>query len=169
MGVPAKSSKVARYAVVGIVAPHLRNQLGMLLGDRQMSVCPTPVGDRRQRAGVTLLCRYLPHHVLALPRLSPDVAEAEEGERCPIRVRVVLAIWSVVAEIDEACLVGVERELVPSKTLAQYVQNPLGILAIREGHDGIVGESDKGTFPLEAWFHLILEPLIQHMVQKNVR
>src|SRR5580692_5192392 len=67
----------------------------MLLGDRQMSVCPTPVADRRQRAGVTLLCRYLPHHVLTLPRLSPNVAEAEEGERCPIRVRVVLAIWSV--------------------------------------------------------------------------
>src|SRR5262245_2694785 len=43
MGLPAKSAKVARYAVVGIVAPHLRNQLGMLVGDRQMSVCPTPV------------------------------------------------------------------------------------------------------------------------------
>jgi hypothetical protein len=28
------------------VAPHFRNQLGM--------VCPTAVGDRRQRAGVTL-------------------------------------------------------------------------------------------------------------------
>src|SRR5262245_30063839 len=106
MGVPAKSSKVPRYAVVGIVAPHLHNQLGMLVGDRPMSVCPTPVGDRRQRAGVTLLCRYLPHHVLALPRLSPHVAEAEEGERCPIRVQVVLAIWSVAAEIDEARLSG---------------------------------------------------------------
>src|SRR5215813_3051759 len=46
MGVPAKSSKVARYTIVGIVAPHLRNQLGMLLGDRQMSVCPPPVADR---------------------------------------------------------------------------------------------------------------------------
>src|SRR5262249_43005463 len=31
--------------------------------------------NRRQRAGVTLLCRYLPHHVLTLPRLSPNVAE----------------------------------------------------------------------------------------------
>ena len=101
------------------MAPHLRNQLGMLLADRQMSVCPTPVADRRQRAGVTLLCRYLPHHVLSLPRLSPNVAEAEERERCPIRVRVVLATWSIAAEIDKACLVGMERELVPSKTLAQ--------------------------------------------------
>src|SRR5262244_1972424 len=141
----------------------------MLLGDRSMPVIPAPVRNRRQRAGIALLCRYLPHHVLTLPRLSPNVAEAEEGERCPIRVRVVLAIWSVAAEIDEACLVGVERELVPSKTLAQYVQNPLGILEVRERHDGVIGESGEGTFPLEPRFHLVLEPLIQHMMQENVR
>jgi len=58
------------------MAPHFRDQLGMLLGDRQMPVLPTPLGHRCQRAGITLLCRYLPHHVLALPRLSPHVAEA---------------------------------------------------------------------------------------------
>src|SRR5262249_6559532 len=126
--------KVARYAVVGIVAPHLRNQLSMLLGDRLVPVRPAPVLHRRQRAGVTLLGRYLPHHVLTLPRLSPNVAEAEKGERCPLRVRVVLAIWSVAAEIDEARLAGMERELVPSKTLAQYVQ-------VRERHHGSSGRS----------------------------
>jgi hypothetical protein len=141
----------------------------MLLGDRQMAVYPTPVGDHRQRAGVTLRCRYLPHHVLTLSRLSPNVAKAEKGERCPIRVRLVPAIWSVTAEIDVACLVGMERELVPSKTLAQYIQNPLGILEIRERHHGVVGEPDKGTFPLKPRLHLELEPLIQHMMQENVR
>ena len=60
-------------------------------------------------------------------------------------------------------------ELVPSETLAQYVQYPLGILDIRKRHHGVVGESDKGTSLPEAWFHLILEPLIQHMMQENVR
>jgi hypothetical protein len=39
-------------------------------------------------------------------------------------------------EIDEACLVGVERELVPSKTPAQNVQNPLGILEVRKAPSG---------------------------------
>jgi hypothetical protein len=63
---------------------------------------------------------------------------------------------------------GPHLELVPSKTLAQNVQNPLGILEVRERHDGVVGESDKGTFPLEAWLHLVLEPLVQHMVQEDV-
>ena len=81
---------------------------------------------------------------------------------------MVLVIWSVTAEIDEACLVGMERELVPSKTLAQNIQNPLGILEVRERHDGVVGESDKGTSPPKPRFHLVLEPLIQHMMQEDV-
>src|SRR5262249_39972235 len=119
-------------------------------GARLTAARPAPVPPGRQRAGVTLICRYLPHHVLTLPRLSPNVAEAEEDERCPARVRVVLAIWSVAAEIDEARLVGMERELVPCETLAQNFQNPLGILEVRARHHGIVDVSDKGTFPLEA-------------------
>jgi hypothetical protein len=82
---------------------------------------------------------------------------------------MVLAVWSVAAKVDEACLVGVERELVPSKTLAQSGQNPRGILEIRERHYGIVGETDKGTFPLQTWFHHVLEPLIQHMMEVDIR
>jgi hypothetical protein len=34
--------------------------------------------------------------------------------------------------LDDACLVGMERELVPSETLAQNIQNPLGIPEVRE-------------------------------------
>src|SRR5437870_13772465 len=120
-----------------------------------MPVFPAPLGHRCQRAGVTLLCRYLPHHVPALSRLSPNVAEAEKGERCPIRVRVVLAIWSFEAEINEACLVGMQRELVPSKTLAQNVEDPLRVAEVCERHHSIVGEPDKGTFPLQARLHLV--------------
>jgi hypothetical protein len=36
-----------------------------------MPVGPTPLCNRRQRAGVTALGRYLPHHILACPRLAP--------------------------------------------------------------------------------------------------
>ena len=93
IGVPAYSSKVARYAVVGIVAPHHRGQMGALVRDRLMPVAPTPVRHRRQRAGVAVLCRYLPHHILACPRLAPDVGEAEEGERGTVRLRMVSPIW----------------------------------------------------------------------------
>src|SRR5262249_36206551 len=109
----------ARYAVVGIVAPHHRNQMGMLLRDRLVSIFPAPLADRCQRAGVTVLRRYFAHDVLAVLRLAPYVGEAAKGERCPTRVRGGLSIWSVAAEIDESRLVGVERELVPTEALAQ--------------------------------------------------
>src|ERR1700681_1547490 len=55
--------------------------MAALVRDRLMPVAPTPVRNRRQCAGVTVLRRYLPHHILACPRLAPDVSEAEEGER----------------------------------------------------------------------------------------
>src|ERR1017187_4924297 len=65
IGAPAQSSKVASYAVVRIVAPHHRDQMGLLVREGLMPVDPTPSRHRRQRSGVTVLCRYLPHHILA--------------------------------------------------------------------------------------------------------
>jgi hypothetical protein len=50
-----------------IVAPHHRGQMGVLVRDRLMPVVPTPIRHRRQCAGVAVLCRYLPHHILARP------------------------------------------------------------------------------------------------------
>ena len=77
--------------------------------------------------------------------------------------------WSFEAEVDEARLVGMERKLVPSETLAQNAENPLGVEEVLKRHHGIVGVPDKGTSPLKAWLHLVLEPLIQHVVQENIR
>src|SRR6478735_724483 len=53
------------------MAPHHRGHMGMLVGDGLVPVHPTPSRDRRQRAGVPALRRYLPHHILACPRLAP--------------------------------------------------------------------------------------------------
>jgi hypothetical protein len=114
--------------------------MGLLVRDGLMPVDPTPSRNRRQRAGVTVLCRHLPHHILACPRLAPDVGEAEEGERGTIRLRMVSPIWSVVAEIDEARLVGMECESIPYKTLTQNTKDPLGIEEFLERHHGIISE-----------------------------
>src|SRR5262245_3437227 len=89
----------------------------------------------RYRTGVTFLCSYLPHDVLDIPRRSPHVAEAEKGGRGPIHVGGGLPIWSITTEVDEARFVGVERELIPSETLAQNVKDPLGVPEIRKRHD----------------------------------
>src|SRR5258707_11348981 len=118
--------------------------MGVLVRNGLMPVVPTPGRHRRQRAGVTVLCRDLPHHILACPRLAPDVGEAEEAERGIIRLRMMCPIWSVVAEIDEARLVGMECEPIPCKPLAQDAEDPLGIEDTLERHHGIVSEADKG-------------------------
>src|SRR6202162_2262231 len=80
IGVPAHSFDVARDAVVGIVAPHHHRQMGVLVPDGLMPVGPTPICNRRQRAGVTALGRYLPHHILACPRLAPRVGVSRPAE-----------------------------------------------------------------------------------------
>src|SRR5215471_16390102 len=138
--------------------------MGVLVRDGLMPVEPTPSRHRRQRSRVAVLCRYLPHHILACPRLAPDVGEAEEGERGTIRLRLVSPIWSVVAEIDEARLVGMERKPISRKSPAQNSEDPLGVEDILECHHGIVSEADNGTSPLEPWSHLKFEPFIQHVV-----
>jgi hypothetical protein len=38
-----------------------------------------------------------------------------------------------------------ERELVPRKTLAQYIQNPLGILKVCERHHGVISKMIDGS------------------------
>src|ERR1700730_3554760 len=143
--------------------------MGALVRDRLMPVDPTPSRNRRQRSGVTVLCRYLSHHILDCPRLAPNVGKAKEGERGTIRLRIVRPICSGVAEIDEPRLVGMECESIPCKSLAQDAKDPLGIKEVLESHPRIISEADKGTSPLETWPHLQLKPFIQHVVQENVR
>ena len=149
VGVPAQSFDIAGDAVVGIVAPHHHGQMGVLVPDGLMPVGPAPILDRRQRTGVTVLCRYLPHHILACPRFAPHVSKSEKGERGTIRLRMVSPIWPVVAEINEARLVWMECESIPCKPLAQHAEDPLGIEEVLERQDGIVSKADKGTSPPE--------------------
>src|SRR5208337_1753710 len=85
-------------------------------------------------------------HVLAVPRPSPDMGQAEEVEAGAIRLRMACALCHLRAEIDEACLVGMEREPKPRKTLPQDRQHAFGVDDIVERHDRIVGEPGKGAF-----------------------
>jgi hypothetical protein len=92
-----------------------RRQPGALFACESMPVGPAPILDRGQRAGKTALGRHLPHHVLAFPRLSPRVGEAEEVER------LCLAVWgrpamTLRAEVDEARLVRMQLEAEPTKS-----------------------------------------------------
>jgi hypothetical protein len=141
----------------------------MLFRDRSMSVFPAPLGHCRQSTGVSAFGRYLPYYGPTAPRPAPHVSQAEEVERSTIHIRMVRRLRPSVTEVDEARLVGMERKPVPLKTLAQDREDPSGIVEVFKCHDEIVGVPDKGTSPPQARSHLGLEPLIQHIVQINVR
>src|SRR5208283_3278670 len=99
----------------------------MLVANGPVPVFPTPVAHRGHCTGEAALGRDLPDHVLAVPRPSPDMGQAEEVEGGPIRFRMTRGLCRLWAEIDEACLVGMEREPKSSKTLAQDCQDALGV------------------------------------------
>src|SRR6266436_10016075 len=130
---------VPRDPIVGIVTIDYRRQPRVLFACRPMPVGPAPFLDRGQRAGKSTFGRRLPHHVLALPRLSPRVGEAEEVER------LRLAVWrrpamTLRAEVDEARLVRMQLEAEPTKPFPQHVHDPLGIIVGLESHHEVISE-----------------------------
>src|SRR5690348_16324432 len=85
-GVPAQSPAIAAYAVVGIVTAHHRGQMGLLCGERLVPVGPAPFIHHGQCTRKAALGRDLPQYGLAIPRLAPDMGQAEEVERGAIRL-----------------------------------------------------------------------------------
>jgi hypothetical protein len=151
------------------MAPHHLSQMTLLFGYAEMQIVSAPTAYRGQRASETTLRCALVYHTLSLPRLDPDMGKAKEVEGGPTRRRVGLAIGPLEAEIDEACLVRMQRKPVSFKTLAQHRQRPLGAEEVLKRHDQIVGIPDKDTSPLQPWTHHCLEPFVQHMVQEDIR
>src|SRR5690606_11988669 len=134
-----------------------------------MPISPAPVTNRSQSSSKTVFGRNLHHHVFSSTRPSPHMGQAEKVEVGAIRFRMPRKLRLSRAKVDEACLVGMECKSKPFKTLAQYCQDPLGIDDVVKCHYGVVGIPYKGASPAEPWSHLTLKPIIQHMVQKNVR
>src|SRR6478752_7141875 len=79
-------------AVVGEVAPHHRGQMAMLVAEGPVAVFPTPAVDCGHCAGKPAFGRYLPNHVLTVPRPPPDMGEAKEVEGGPVRLRMARAL-----------------------------------------------------------------------------
>jgi hypothetical protein len=73
------------------------------------------------------------------------------------------------AEVEETRLVRVQLKAEPAKPLPQHVHDPLGVLVVLKGHHEVIGKPYQARLPLHAWSHHVLKPLVQHMVQENVR
>ena len=141
----------------------------MLVAERPVAACPTPVTDRSHRAGKPALGRHLPNHVFAVPRPSPNMGQAQEVEAGPIRFRMARTPQPLWAEVDEARLVGVEGKSIPCETLAQNRQRRLASTTLSNAINVSSANRTRVHSPSKTRFHLGLEPFVQHMVQEDVR
>src|SRR5215210_6633634 len=86
--------------------------------------CPSLLNHNAKYKRLLPPCCDFANGIDPFARLAPDMGEAEEVERGAMRSRVVGALRPLEAEVDEARLVGMEREPIPGKTLAQNSQDP---------------------------------------------
>jgi hypothetical protein len=136
----------------------------MLFPERTVQVLSTPFRYCSQRSGITVFGRYLPNHVLTVPRQPPDMGEAKEVEGGSHRGGVPPA-GAFEPEVYEAGLGRVEPKPKAAKALAQHVQQSLAGPMVLEGHHGVIGVADQLTLPFEVRPHRRLEPHIQHIMQ----
>jgi hypothetical protein len=104
--------------------------IGVLVADGLVPVYATPA---RGRTGSLPL---LAAPILTQPGLTQTWVKIRKVNECTIRLRMVSPIWSVVAEIDEARLVGMECKSIPCKALTQNAEEPLGIEEVLERQHG---------------------------------
>ncbi len=90
-------------------------------------------------------------------------ASAITGTLVPLRVA------GRTVKRDQPRLVGVKPEPVLREASGKHPQHAFSITTTLEHNQGIVGKTQeqRGTFQLQA--HGFLEPLIEDMVQENVR
>src|SRR3989338_5775108 len=96
-----------------------------------------------------------------------DVREAEEVEgRRPWRIGA--ARERRASERQQPRLLGMKRQAILRESLGEDLQDSLRVLAILKAENEIVRVSDFGGPPAQARFHLLLEPLIEHVMEVDV-
>ena len=101
--------EVARDAKVAVMALQHPAQSLVLLAERPMPHPLASLIDRLERARKSIFRRQLPHHNIALPRLSPYMGKAEEVEGRRQR-RFWLTCRSSGPEVDQPGLVRVQLQ-----------------------------------------------------------
>ena len=56
----------------------------------------------------------------------------------------------------------------PLHPLSQHLRHPLRVLALLESDDKITAVTHQHRLASQAWLHLALEPLVQHLMQIDV-
>ena len=166
---PTQATSVSGHAIVGVVAAQHGGQVSVLFGERPVPVRPAPCLHGEQRSRIALLVRHLPHDVLASPGSAPDMGEPEKAERRASRGRMRLTVRPFEPEVDHPRLLGMEGESKPSQPLPQHTVDPLAVEEVLESQNSVVRVPDQRRGPLHAGANLAFEPIVQHIVQEQIR
>ena len=95
------------------------------------------------------------------------MGEPEEVERSGSIVVVVDAIGS--PKRNHSGLVGMQRQAVLAESLRQDLQESLGIMLVVEQHDEVIRIPEQLSTTRESRLNVSDEPLVEHVVQVDVR
>src|ERR1035438_3588045 len=153
------------------MTPKLLPQFLTLLRHRLVEVFPAPVGDPLKRTAEPAAGCLPLDHPRTPTRAAPVVREPQQ---------VKSAWWSFAApgvfgrrlrwplERHQSGLLRMESQAEPTETLGQNLQDPPCVFFTGKAHDEVVRITDHESPAPQSWFHFLLEPNIQHVVQVGV-
>src|SRR5437773_1349312 len=165
----ADAAPVHGNPVVPHVTPNDRAQIGSYRRDGLVQTPPKLELHHLQLRLPPHAHRLPQHRELPLPRLSAAVREAEKVEALGSPAAPASPVGRrEAAELDEARLVGMQRQPELREPLAQLGEELLGLLPMLESHDEVVGEAHDHDLSARLLLSPPLDPEIEHVVQVEI-
>src|SRR6202521_5888351 len=163
-----QTAVVRRPAVVLVVTSEFGVERRRLIHDRVVPVLVAPLRHRLRTPPKPLTHGPNVNRELPASTARTDVREAEEveGRRLP---RVRLSRQRRAPKRHEPRLLGMQRQPILREPLRKDSQDPFRILAILKAENEVVGVPNFGGLAAQARFYLVPEPLVEHVVQVNIR
>src|SRR5437867_964698 len=155
--------------VVAHVAPNDRAQISAHRRDGLVQAPPQLDLHGLQLRLPSRAHRLPQHRELPPPRLPATVREAEKVEALGSPVAPAPSGGRrEAAELDEARLVGMQRQPELREPLAQLGEALLGLLPVLASHDKVIGEAHDHDVPARLRLPPPLDPEIEHVVQIKI-
>ena len=140
----------------------------VLSTDRPMPHPFASLIDRLERARKSIFRRQLPHHRTAPLRLAPHMGKPEEVKGRRQRRFFDFTHRSLGPEVDQSGLVRMQLQPELTQPLGQYRQYALRIGLVCKTHHKVIAEAHQRARTAQPRSHLLGDPLIDHMMKKDV-
>src|SRR6266404_7894841 len=137
----------------------------MLFGQWLVYVPLAPFRYPAHEAAQPLALRLAFNGPPATERFRPVVSESQKGEAS----RSLPSLSKRPAELHHPAFLRMNAQPIPLKPLGQDFEYPLGLSFHAVSHDEVIRISHQKAVPFHPRSDFILEPLVQHFMQKDIR